>query len=62
MGGSGTWTLFMADLSAGGQIPLVSWGLEVSAAPEPVTVALGIFGGVIGSVALVRRLALPGAL
>ncbi len=42
---NGTWTLFLADESAGGGTStLVSWDLEVSAVPEPTNVALGIFG------------------
>jgi subtilisin-like proprotein convertase family protein len=40
----GTWTLYLADLSAGGQSTLVSWDLDVSVVPEPVTWALVIFG------------------
>ncbi|MGD0259182.1 MAG: hypothetical protein ABSD29_05080 [Verrucomicrobiota bacterium] len=43
---NGTWTLFIADLSAGSQSQLDSWSLNISAVPEPVNVALGIFGGV----------------
>jgi subtilisin-like proprotein convertase family protein len=31
----GTWTLFIADLSGGGQSTLVSWGLTVVTVPEP---------------------------
>lgn len=48
MNGSGTWTLFFADTAAGGQSTVVSWGLDlgITAVPEPVNVALGIFGGV----------------
>jgi subtilisin-like proprotein convertase family protein len=36
-GGSanGTWTLFLADLSAGSQATLVSWGLDLTLVPEP---------------------------
>jgi hypothetical protein len=42
---NGTWTLFLADESAGGgQSSLVSWSLSISAVPEPTNVALGIFG------------------
>ena len=44
---NGTWTLFVADLSSGGQSQMVSWELDITAVvPEPVNVALGIFGGV----------------
>jgi hypothetical protein len=48
MTGNGTWKLFLADLSGGNQSTVVSWGLDlgVTAVPEPVDVALGIFAGV----------------
>ena len=44
---NGDWTLFFAD-TVGGNSPstVVSWGLEITAVPEPVNTALGIFGGV----------------
>jgi len=34
---NGNWTLFIADLSAGGDSTLVSWGLTVVTVPEPQT-------------------------
>jgi hypothetical protein len=41
----GTWTLFLADLSAGGGTSqLVSWGLSIDVVPEPITWALAGFG------------------
>jgi hypothetical protein len=52
---NGTWTLFLADLSAGGQSTLVSWGLDISVVPEPATWALGIFAGLLGLAALGSR-------
>ena len=56
MNGTGTWTLFVADTSVGGQGSLASWGLdmEVTAVPEPVNVALGWFAGVVMVGILVR--------
>jgi subtilisin-like proprotein convertase family protein len=39
-----TWTLFFADQSAGGVTTLNSWSLNITAVPEPVNVALAIFG------------------
>ena len=56
MNPNGTWTLFLADLSAGGQSQLVSWELDLtsSAVPEPVNVALGIFAGVFLVVTFAR--------
>jgi hypothetical protein len=45
---NGTWTLFFADVSAGGgNATLNGWSLDISATPavpEPVNVALGVFG------------------
>jgi subtilisin-like proprotein convertase family protein len=41
----GNWTLFVADLSAGGQATLVSWGLTVVTVPEPQTWLL-LAGGI----------------
>jgi subtilisin-like proprotein convertase family protein len=52
---NGTWTLFLADLSAGGQATLVNWGLDVSVVPEPTTWALISFGGMAGLTILIRR-------
>ena len=56
---NGAWTLFFADASGGGgTTSLVSWQLDitaVSAVPEPVNLALGIFvAGAIGN-AVIRR-------
>jgi hypothetical protein len=51
---NGTWTLFFADMSAGGQSQLVSWSLDITAVPEPVNVALGIFAAVLLVVTLAR--------
>jgi subtilisin-like proprotein convertase family protein len=45
---NGTWTLFLADMSVGGQSTLVSWGLDISVVPEPVTWALIGFAGILG--------------
>ena len=45
-----TWTLFFADTSAGGTTTLKGWSLDVTAVtavPEPVNVALGVFGGLL---------------
>lgn len=53
--GGGTWTLFLADLGAGDQSTLVSWGLSLTVVPEPVTWALIGFGGVLALVVGIRR-------
>lgn len=42
----GSWTLFIADVDGGGGDAILnSWDLEITGVPEPVNVALGIFGG-----------------
>ena len=52
----GTWTLYFEDLSSGGGTStLNSWSLNIEAVPEPVNVALGIFGGLLLTVGLARR-------
>lgn len=51
----GPWTLYFADLSnGGGTSTLDSWSLNIEAVPEPVNVALGIFGALLGGLALAR--------
>ena len=50
-----SWTLYFADLGSGQQSTLVSWGLQITAVPEPVTWALLIFGGMVGGFQVVRR-------
>jgi len=42
---NGTWTLFLSDVSAGNQSTVVSWGLNITATPEPSTLALAAIGG-----------------
>jgi len=44
MNAGGTWTLFLADVAAGDQSTLVSWGVETTAVPEPATWSLLIIG------------------
>ncbi|MEP6664173.1 MAG: PEP-CTERM sorting domain-containing protein, partial [Verrucomicrobiota bacterium] len=34
---NGTWTLFLADLSSGGESQLVNWNLQIETVPEPST-------------------------
>jgi len=46
----GTWTLFFGDeVAGGGQATLNGWSLDITAVPEPMNVAMAIFGvGFIG--------------
>ncbi|HXP60425.1 MAG TPA: hypothetical protein VN829_08040 [Dongiaceae bacterium] len=53
---NGTWTLFIADTVSGGpDFSVISWGMSIDAVPEPVNVALGIFGLWVVGGAVVRR-------
>src|SRR5205814_1074044 len=39
---NGTWTLFIADVSAGGGQPtLMSWGMDLVGVPEPASIVEG---------------------
>ena len=49
---NGRWTLFFADRVAGDQSKLMSWGMEV--VPEPLNVALGVFGVLAGGASFGR--------
>jgi subtilisin-like proprotein convertase family protein len=42
---NGNWTLFVADMSSGGQSTLVNWGMTVVTTPEPQTWVL-VAGGI----------------
>jgi hypothetical protein len=49
----GTWTLFLADLSVGGGTEtLNSWGLQITAVPEPAQTGLLAAGGMLALLAL----------
>ncbi len=48
--GNGNWTLFVADMSAGGANQVDSWDLEITGVPEPVDYALMAFGGIFAAV------------
>jgi len=52
----GDWTLFVADLSGGSQSTLVSWSLGITAVPEPVNVALGVFALCFAGAGVGRRI------
>jgi hypothetical protein len=50
---SGSWTLFIADVSGGDVSTVTSWGLDIASVPEPASlvegsVAVLFLGGVIG--------------
>lgn len=56
MNPNGTWTIFFADLSSGGQSQLSDWSLSITAeVPEPANVALAVFGGIFCVVTLARN-------
>lgn len=53
---NGSWMLYFADtIAGGGDATLNGWSLDITAVPEPVNVALGIFGGMMGILALWRK-------
>jgi len=41
---NGTWTLFIADMSSGGEGTLANWGLNITAVPEPASGVLFLCG------------------
>ena len=43
----GSWTRFVADVSAGGQYRLESWSLAIALVPEPSAATLLLLGGVL---------------
>jgi subtilisin-like proprotein convertase family protein len=52
----GTWNLYFADLASGSPTStLNSWTLDITAVPEPVNAALGIFLALAGAVMLARE-------
>ena len=52
---NGDWVIYFRDASAGGLATLTDWTVGVTAVPEPINVALGVFGAVFAGVAVVRR-------
>ncbi len=53
---NGTWGLVLWDNGSSGiENGLVGWTLDITAVPEPVTIALPIFGGLMLAIGLVRR-------
>jgi subtilisin-like proprotein convertase family protein len=54
MNPSGAWTLFFADMAAVNTSTLNGWTLDITAVPEPVSVALGIFGALAGGASFAR--------
>jgi subtilisin-like proprotein convertase family protein len=50
---NGSWTLFLADVSGGGQSTLVNWGMTVVTVPEPQTWAM--LAGGAGTLLMLRR-------
>jgi hypothetical protein len=53
---NGQWTLYFADVvEGGGDATLLGWSLDITAVPEPMHIALGIFGGMLAIGGLLRR-------
>jgi hypothetical protein len=50
------WTLSLANPSGAFDNSLVSWSLDITAVPEPVNVALGIFAGVFMVVGVAKSM------
>lgn len=51
---NGAWTIFVSDVSGGNQSTVVSWGLGMTTAPEPMNVAAGLFAALFGAFHLIR--------
>jgi hypothetical protein len=51
---NGTWTIYFADMSGGGETHVVDWGLDVAATAEPIIPALGILAGLGAGWTLLR--------
>ena len=52
---NGTWTLFFADMAGGNTSTLNGWSLDITAVPEPINVAMVIFGGGFIAFSAIRR-------
>lgn len=52
---NGAWTLFIADVSAGGAGTLVGWSLEITPVPEPAESAVVMAALIAGSSFALRR-------
>lgn len=52
---NGDWTLYFEDASAVNQSTLSSWSVGITAVPESVSVALGMFGGAFALLQLGRN-------
>ena len=56
---NGNWTLFFSDGVFNDNTThstLVNWSLDVTAVPEPINVALGVFGGLFAAFTVGRRM------
>ena len=51
---TGAWTLFFADSVPGDQTTVNGWSLNITAVPEPVTLALGLFVAMLLSLSGLR--------
>jgi hypothetical protein len=54
---NGTWTLYFADVVHGdGDATINGWSLDITAVPEPVNVALGMFAGMAVVMTVARQI------
>jgi hypothetical protein len=51
---NGAWTIYFADMAALNTATLDSWSVNITAVPEPVNVALGLFGVLFAGVTAAR--------
>jgi hypothetical protein len=51
---TGDWILYVTDSQAGSQGTLTGWSLGLDVVPEPVNVALGVFGAMLAAVVVGR--------
>ena len=59
---NGTWTLYFSDtIAGGGNATLNGWSLDITAVPEPVSLALVAFAGLFAAIQTARMVLKKGA-
>ena len=53
---NGDWTLFFADMAGGNVSTLSGWSLDITSVPEPINMALALFGGALVVSGGIRKL------